>query len=346
MLTLTHPRTLLLLLAACGPGHADTDDSSATSTAISASDSSTSDTPTSTPSSESSSGETPPGEPQGPRLIGLAFEQTTKLWDTVTLDLATGELIVLDTLPASIESIRAGTGAFDPATRRIFQLTYEADHIFTIDGDSGKFIGVAPLQAGDLSIVGNLEVNNAGELVGLAVDDATIHTLRFDPATGALTPLATLPPGLGTPIEGTGAFEPATNRMFAVTMEKQLLMIDAATGTLVNSSPMKPIHINLLVELEVNNAGELLGIHSPLSPGPFEVVRVDPLTAAFTVLDHLTPTTLIYGQVLHDTALDHLLVMSSNDGIRVHDASTGAELSVLTIAPGDHIGLFNPELVL
>jgi hypothetical protein len=328
-----------LLLAACGPGQAEPDGGSGSGT--SATDSATGDTPTSGASGDS--GETT-GGPRRSRVIGLGFVQATQVWDTVELDLATGELTVLDTLPASIQSIQQGIGAFDPATRRIFQISGD-NNLFTLDGDSGAFLGVTPLQSGELSSVGNLAVNNAGELVGLAFG-GTFHTVTIDPDTGAVTPLAALPPGIESLTQGNTAFDPASNRIFELTGDDHLLVIDAATGVLVGDTVVMPVGPSGLLELAVNNAGELMGLTTPLSPGPWDVVRVDPLTGLATVQGQLsTPGGIVQGQTIHDPALDRMFVMTSDDRLHEIDASTGAELSTTLILPGNHVGLFNPELV-
>lgn len=363
--------TVVLVLAACGPGVADS--TGDTGTTIhnegSAGGSATSDTPTSdTPGDATATGADPSGDPPAPvttssagtapddattsgattsgddtsggvamgRLIGLGAVEGDNHWNIVELDRFTGELTVLAALPDSIGSITQGSGAFDPATRRIFHPTGDG-RLLVVDGDSGGFLGAPTLTPDEFSFVMNLEINNAGELVGLSTAAPT-HTVTIDLDTGVVTPLAALPLALADIQEGTGAFDHATNRMFQLTGDRNLLTIDANTGALLG-------HVGLtgdVLELAVNNAGELVGLGNNTFPNPWLIVRVDPLTGVVTTLSELSSGIgFVQGQNIHDPAVDQMFLQTGNPELLVIDAGTGELVATTPIAPG----FLNPVLV-
>ncbi len=307
-------------------------------------DTSTGDTSTDGGSSGSSTaGDTSTGDGHRARLIGLAFVADTQVCDVVELDRDTAELTVLTALPPSITSIGQGVGAFDPATRRIYQTTGDG-RLLALDADTGQFIAAPALAPAGLAGVVNLELNNAGELMALVLGDQ-LRTVRIDPDTGVVTPLAALPAHLGSISLGTGAHDPATDRMIQLSGDGNLVVIDAGSGDLLGEVLVTPP--GGLIELAFDNAGALVGLTVQNFPEPWEFSRVDPLTGVVTKLSELPgPVSFIQGQIVHDPAVDQMILLTGESTLVVIDPNTGELLANKPIVTGEHVAFFNPEVVL
>lgn len=371
------PALLVLLLAACGPvqavpegGETDTsgggssadDDSNGTTTPTGggpgggsdSADGPTGDAPpsTSTAGDESTGGgandtttvgDDATGGASAGRLVGLGLVADDETWNVVELDRFTGELQVLASLPAVVGSVAQGVGAFDAATRRIFHPTGDR-RLLVFDADTGEFLGTPALVPKELSVVANLEVNDAGALVALSLSGAP-RTATIDPDTGSVTALAALPADIQGIAQGTGAIDRATNRIFAVTGEQRLLVLDAGTGALQGDVPLLLGDGGGVGELVVNNAGELVALRNNF-PASWDVVRIDPPTGALTPLSQLAPEPgFAQGQALHDPAVDHMLLLAADQALLVVDAGTGELLASTPIALGMHAAFVNPMLV-
>lgn len=322
----SHSAALLLLLAACGPGLPEPGGTEGAGGDGSVGGSATGDTPT--------GGQQTPTD----RLIGLGFVEANGAWNTLALDRATGELTVLATMPKSIIDINTGCGTFDPATRRIFHPTGDG-HLLIIDADSGQFIAAPSLGPGGPIVLYDLAVNGAGALVGLIPD--TPQLVKIDPDTGAVTPLPALPEGLGAIDEGTGAFDPATNHLFALTDERHLLEIDADDGSLVGDVLLAQTVADVR-DLTINNDGELVGLGTPASAGPWLSVRVDPSTGIVTSLGELSGgSAFLHGQCIHDPAVDHMFLLTTEPNLLTIDADNGELVAVTPVSLGDHLVFAN-----
>lgn len=208
---------------------------------------------------------------------------------------------------------------------------------------TGAFVDLVALVPGEFRGVSNCEVNAAGALVGLSTVAGTEqwHVVTVDADTGVVASLAALPP-FGGLSQGNGAYDPATDRMFEVTGDGRLLVIDAGTGALVDSVALAAG----VGELEVNAAGELVGLTQGDGEGQWVVVRVEPQTGELTALAALPPQAgIVQGVGGFDPGLDRMFVQGDGAVVLGIDAATGALASTTTIVAGTHDAILNPELV-
>lgn len=255
---------------------------------------------------------------------------------------------------AEATELAIGLKQFDDACERsgeLFDLLAEVRHLGRVRSLTLNLPGCIPsealarlasakLPALRRLVVPSLDPRGAAVLVG-----DTSSTVTIDPDAGLVTALAELPPGIGFIVQGTGAFDPATDRMFEVSTEGRLLVIDADNGVVLNNVELTGDDVSYVIELTVNNVGELVGLGNNY-PAPWTTVRIDPLTGVVTTLSHLSPEIVfLQGQAIHDPAVDQVFLQNTNLELLSIAAGTGELLVTTPILTDNQAGFINPVLV-
>jgi hypothetical protein len=283
------------------------------------------------------------------KLRGISWNGAAMRESFVELDPATGVLTSLGVLPPQYTTFAQGTDAFDPASNHLFEITGD-NVLLVLDAATGALVSAPPLVLGSLLGVMNLEVNNAGELVGLAVPAPSTpwHLVKVNPTTGAVTSISALPPQYSSFGQGIGAFDPATNHLFELTGQNTLLVLDGATGAVVNAAPIVLGGLNGVINLQVNGAGALLGFSWDPAALVWNVVEVDPATGTLTSLATLPPQydSLVQGLSAFDRAANRIYEIAGKESELIGiDATTGALVSAAPQVLGSVNGILNMEIV-
>lgn len=342
----------LLPWCACGPEGAESLDGSAEVSGGDSSDVPTDVTVTGDATGGTSGEETTDdsatgtgGETLSGRLVGIGLDPEMPGWRTVELDLATGELTVQVSLPPEIAGIFAGVSAYDPATRRIYQLSTQEYQVLVIDGDTGALVQHSSLEfEGPLTVLA-FEATSDGALVAVidGVGAGMWDVVRIDPGTGVVTKLATLPPQELVWVEAS-ALDRTTDHLYQLVGDGELLVIEADSGALIDSVALALGEYASIRGVEVVAGGALVGLGFVDDADAPDVVRVDPASGAVKKLSTLSTLEFSQGTSTYDPASDRVLFLDHFEEVFVVDAGSGELLGTVVIEPSP-AGLLNPEVV-
>ncbi len=342
---------LLWPCCACGPEGADSLDGSAAGSGGDSDDVPTGVTMTGDATGGSAGEQTTDdpttgtgGEPLSGRLVALGLARENG-WRTVELDLATGELTVQASLPPEVAGILTGASAYDPATRRIYQLSALEYQVLVIDGDTGALVQRSSLEIEGLLSVLALEVTSDGALVAVidGVGEGVWDVARIDPDTGIVTKLAALPPQEVVWVEAS-ALDRTTDHLYQLVATGELLVIEAGSGVVLDSVTLALGEYANIRGVEVVAGGDLVGLGFVDDVDAPDVVRVDPASGAVKKLSTLSTLAFSQGMSAYDPTSDRVLFLDEFKEVFVVDAGSG-ELLGTVVAELPPTWLFNPEVV-
>jgi hypothetical protein len=286
--------------------------------------------------------------PSSGRLVAFGWDPVASVWSSVHIDVSTGTLESLLTLPSQYDSFGQGIGTYEHVTNQIFELTGN-NTLIGIDAATGALNSVVPLTLNNYSGVNNLEVNIGGDVIGFAWNPTAAHfdVVQIDVLTGALDSLAALPVQYDSMAQGTGAFDPLSNQIFEIASNNTLLVVDAVSGALNKAVPIVLNGYSDVVNLEVNNAGELIGFTWDPNALEFKVVRIDTVSGALVPLASLPKQYggLAQGTGAFDPYANRIFEMADNNMLLTIDAASGALLDATPLVLGGYSGITNMEYV-
>jgi hypothetical protein len=215
------------------------------------------------------------------------------------------------------------------------------DKIYTLDGSTGALVASSALSGRRPA---GLLVNGAGTVLGFETSEAALNVITIDPASGALTPLSSVPgPFAGWMLEN--AIDTANNRIYHIALSGTLATpmptlsvysIDATTGALVGTAAIQLNGAGISefegVRLDAN--GRLIGCRHD---GSVEtMIAVDPASGTATTLGTVGDLASWSGHTAYNASNGQMLVFGSNAAdepkLYAMDTTTGTLVYDLSIA--------------
>jgi hypothetical protein len=167
------------------------------------------------------------------RLLGIADGHV------VEIDASMGTITSLAALPEQFDAFAQGGVVFDPTTDQLY-VQAAPQSLLVVDASTGALAFSTQLQLGDFTSCGNLQVNAAGELIGLAgTADARVHVARVDLPVGTVHSLTELPPQYSAYYQGQSAIDRSRDRMIQLLPTNAVLVIDASDGSLISGTQIE-----------------------------------------------------------------------------------------------------------
>ncbi len=261
-----------------------------------------------------------------PPLSAIGLHQLNPEYSIAKYDLADGTLTdLLGVGGGEVED----NGAYDPATKRVYQLT--GSGMVITDGISGTSTLAPSVPEGHWC---DLVVNASGRL--MALDCTTGELVILNTEMGTAEHVSDLPLSSLGYQWGKRAYNRATDRLYVFAMDF-LLTVDGTTGAVLDEVAIDEWFDGPVV----NGAGEILGVLE--DPGvAYHTAKLDPATGVVTSLD-----TLIMAEEpgwngsWFDPCSNHMYLLQDSHFFTI-DATSGAVISARSIP---HYELINAVLV-
>lgn len=270
-------------------------------------------------------------------LAGFTWNSATEEEEYSWIDATTGSAMVLGIAGDLRWWSWKGGATFDPTLGRVYAAGNDAseiDKVYTLDAADGSLIATATLSGPRPN---GLLVNGAGTLLGFENSPTELRVITIDPATGALSTLATIPGTFGGwSVEH--AIDRAADRIYHLEYtgaatdppELSVFTLDATTGALLGSAPITlgAAAVSQLGGVKLDNLGRLIGLRWDGTVE--EMLAVDPATGVATSLGTVGDLQSWQEQTAYDPSTDRLLVFGNDAAeqptLYAMDVATGALL--------------------